>query len=249
MQETWVQSLGQEDPLAKEMATHSSILAWKIPWTEEPSGLQFMIEWKGKRIKGETIMRKNNDKKRGSGVRILRPLYTLWAKSLDFVKIQEVVDDFIIELDISEPTIAKLTCKQWGESLEEKNFLEYQKGPIQTGFDLQNLAPKALMTCHLPGSPRATEGAESLAHEALHRARGGSVLGPLLCALGSWPHYHLRGSCLRWLKRWSSNPSNPTGQPAQEVLRPHWPPGSALPWTLLTSHLFPSRKLTNLVTS
>ena len=39
MQETWVQSLGQEDPLEEEMATHSSILAWRIPWTEEPSGL------------------------------------------------------------------------------------------------------------------------------------------------------------------------------------------------------------------
>ena len=37
--ETWVQSLGQEDPLEKEMATHSSILAWRIPWTEEPGGL------------------------------------------------------------------------------------------------------------------------------------------------------------------------------------------------------------------
>ena len=40
MQETWVRSLGQEDPLEKEMATHSSILAWRIPWTEEPGGLQ-----------------------------------------------------------------------------------------------------------------------------------------------------------------------------------------------------------------
>ena len=39
MQETWIQSLGQEDPLEKEMATHSSILAWRIPWTEEPGGL------------------------------------------------------------------------------------------------------------------------------------------------------------------------------------------------------------------
>ena len=38
--ETWVQSLGWEDPLEKEMATHSSILAWKIPWTEEPGRLQ-----------------------------------------------------------------------------------------------------------------------------------------------------------------------------------------------------------------
>ena len=40
VQETWVQSLSQEDPLEKAMATHSSILAWKIPWTEEPGGLQ-----------------------------------------------------------------------------------------------------------------------------------------------------------------------------------------------------------------
>ena len=42
MQETWVQSLGWEDPLEKEMATHSSIPAWRIPWTEEPGGLQSM---------------------------------------------------------------------------------------------------------------------------------------------------------------------------------------------------------------
>ena len=40
MQETWVRSLGREDPLEKEMATHSSILAWRIPWIEEPGGLQ-----------------------------------------------------------------------------------------------------------------------------------------------------------------------------------------------------------------
>ena len=42
MRETWVRSLGQEDPLEKEMATHSSILAWRIPWTEEHGGLQSM---------------------------------------------------------------------------------------------------------------------------------------------------------------------------------------------------------------
>ena len=40
MQEIWVQSLGLEDPLEKERATHSNILAWKIPWTEEPGRLQ-----------------------------------------------------------------------------------------------------------------------------------------------------------------------------------------------------------------
>ena len=43
MQETWVQSLGQEDPLEEEMATHSSTLAWKIPWTEERSRLQSRV--------------------------------------------------------------------------------------------------------------------------------------------------------------------------------------------------------------
>ena len=41
-QETWLWSLGREDPLEKEVATHSSILAWEIPWTEEPGGLQSM---------------------------------------------------------------------------------------------------------------------------------------------------------------------------------------------------------------
>ena len=42
IQETWAGSLGWEDPLEKVMATHSIILAWKIPWTEEPGGLRFM---------------------------------------------------------------------------------------------------------------------------------------------------------------------------------------------------------------
>ena len=42
MLETWVQSLGWEDPLEKEMATHSSILTWKIPWAEEPGRLESM---------------------------------------------------------------------------------------------------------------------------------------------------------------------------------------------------------------
>ena len=50
-QETWVQSLGQEDPLEEGMATHSSILAWKIPWTEEPGGLQPMDSQSQTRLK------------------------------------------------------------------------------------------------------------------------------------------------------------------------------------------------------
>ena len=46
MQETWVRSLGWEDPLEEGMVTHSSILAWRIPWTEEPCGLQSMASQK-----------------------------------------------------------------------------------------------------------------------------------------------------------------------------------------------------------
>ena len=42
VQEAWIQPVGREDPLEKKMATHSSILAWEIPWTEEPGGLQSM---------------------------------------------------------------------------------------------------------------------------------------------------------------------------------------------------------------
>ena len=42
MRKTWVQSLGGEDPLEKKMATHSSVLAWRIPWTDDPGGLQSM---------------------------------------------------------------------------------------------------------------------------------------------------------------------------------------------------------------
>ena len=42
MQETWVQSLDREDPLEKGVVTHSSILAWRIPWTGEPGGLEYM---------------------------------------------------------------------------------------------------------------------------------------------------------------------------------------------------------------
>ena len=54
MQETQVQSLDLEDPLEEEMATHSSILAWKIPWTEEPGGLQSMGSQKSQTRPKET---------------------------------------------------------------------------------------------------------------------------------------------------------------------------------------------------
>ena len=47
MQETWVRSLGQEDPLEKEMATHASILAWRIPWTESLAGYSLWVAESG----------------------------------------------------------------------------------------------------------------------------------------------------------------------------------------------------------
>ena len=59
MQENWVPSMGWEDPLEKEMATHSTILAWKIPWTEKPDGLQSI----GCRKSDMTQQLNNNDSK------------------------------------------------------------------------------------------------------------------------------------------------------------------------------------------
>ena len=60
MQETWIPSLGQKDPLRKELATHSSILVWRIPWTKEPGRLQFlglqeldMTEWLNNKNSGK----------------------------------------------------------------------------------------------------------------------------------------------------------------------------------------------------
>ena len=54
MQETWVRCLGWEDPMEVEMATHSNILAWKIPWTEEPGGLQSV---RFQRVRHDLVMK------------------------------------------------------------------------------------------------------------------------------------------------------------------------------------------------
>ena len=57
MQERWVQLLGWEDPLEKEMAAHSSILVWEIPWTEESGGLQSMGSWERRtRLSNQTTI-------------------------------------------------------------------------------------------------------------------------------------------------------------------------------------------------
>ena len=66
MQETWVWSLGQEDPVEKEMATHSSILAWEIPWTEEPGKLQSVGLQKSKTQLSNSTTTNNNPIHKGS---------------------------------------------------------------------------------------------------------------------------------------------------------------------------------------
>ena len=80
MWETWVRSLGWEDPLEKEMATHSSILAWRIPWREEPSGLQSM---------GSQRVRHD------------------WATSLHFTSLQQLEKSPCSTKDPAEPKINK----------------------------------------------------------------------------------------------------------------------------------------------
>ena len=66
MQETWVRSLGQEDPLEKEMATHSNILAWEILWTEKPGELQSMELQKSQAWLSNSTTTNNNPIYKGS---------------------------------------------------------------------------------------------------------------------------------------------------------------------------------------
>ena len=78
MGETWVRSLGWEDPLEKEMATHSSILAWRIPWTEEPAGLQSM----GSRRVGQDLATKQQYPYHGPVVKNPPAMGETWVRSL-----------------------------------------------------------------------------------------------------------------------------------------------------------------------
>ena len=84
MQETWVWSLGWEDPLEKEMATHSSILAWRIPWTEEPGRLQ-----------------STGSQKVGHD----------WATSLSLINLKFLSILLVYQFTITEPTCSKYFLK------------------------------------------------------------------------------------------------------------------------------------------
>ena len=67
-EKTWVQPLGLEDPLKKEMATHSSILSWKIPWTEEPGGLHMGLKKSQTRLSTLLILRIRSHFKEGLSI-------------------------------------------------------------------------------------------------------------------------------------------------------------------------------------
>ena len=73
--ETWVRSLGREDPLEEEMATHSSILAWRIPWTEEPGGLHGVAESQDVTEQLSTSTVRWGKGQLGAGINIHTPLY------------------------------------------------------------------------------------------------------------------------------------------------------------------------------
>ena len=88
MQETWVQSLGQEDCLEQEMATHSSVLAQKIPWTEGPGGLQSIVEYREVTQSCLTLCDPMDWSLRGSSIhRIFQARILDWgSKELDMTK-------------------------------------------------------------------------------------------------------------------------------------------------------------------
>ena len=79
-QEPWFRSLGQDDPLEKEMGTHSSALAWKIPWTEEPGRLGSMRSW---RIDHDSVSKHNNSKREPS----LLQIYSVSVNGLSLISL------------------------------------------------------------------------------------------------------------------------------------------------------------------
>ena len=118
MCETWVQSLGREDPLEKEMAIHSSIIAWKFPWTEQPSRLQSMTgdQWRNNSIKNEGMEPKQkqhpvvNGTGDGSTVRCYKEQYCIgtWnVRSMNQGKL-EVVKHEMTRVNIDILGISKL---------------------------------------------------------------------------------------------------------------------------------------------
>ena len=126
MQKTWVRSLGREDPLEKEMATHSSTLAWKIPWTEEPGGLQ-----------STGLQRVGHN----------------WATSLSLqAKNSKYFLTFYFEIAIDSQELLPPTKKK---SREKSHVLFTQSSPQQQLTELQHATRTRRLT-GLLGSPRCT---------------------------------------------------------------------------------------------
>ena len=102
MQTTWVQSLGQEDALEKEMASHSSILAWRIPWTEEPGGLQSMgLQRAGHDWATHTHSTLNElITSCLNGVRLTPIIYSLMELSLWLFKVRKLILTLMLSFEI-----------------------------------------------------------------------------------------------------------------------------------------------------
>ena len=125
MEEAWVQSLGQEDPLEKEMATHSNILAWRIPWTEEPGGYSprgrkqsDMTEWLHFHVLSSSLKNINNGEVLGF------KLNWYWLTShlsqfLDISYLWEIRHEFYLEK--KEAMFSCLVAKQ----VEEKPYYHW----------------------------------------------------------------------------------------------------------------------------
>ena len=125
MEEAWVQSLGQEDPLEKEMATHSNILAWRIPWTEEPGGYSprgrkqsDMTEWLHFHVLSNSLKNINNGEVLGFKLNWYG-LTSHLSQFLDISNLWEIRHEFYLEK--KEAMFSCLVAKQ----VEEKSYYHW----------------------------------------------------------------------------------------------------------------------------
>ena len=159
MQETWVRSLVQEDPLEKEMATHSSILAWRILWTEEPGGLQSVGSQRVRHDSHKHTVQ--SDDQMVSQVTVCKLLFVFWTSLCvkpclgPWGGLSVTPKVWLSPLHSSDPAVGpgQVTGTSWGApggSGSSVDMCRRQCGPLR-------VCPEWLGACVLPRGSHETE--------------------------------------------------------------------------------------------
>ena len=162
MRETWVRSLGREDPLEKEMATHSSTLAWRIPWTEEPGGLQSAALQSRTRLSDFTFtFHFQTQSISVLSTRFCKYLYPPWYSFVEILMSREMVwgdgalgkhlshesEELVNEISAHIKRLSRAPSALWGYN---KNSVTLKRAPSSWASSLPNHKKKILLLISHP---------------------------------------------------------------------------------------------------